>query len=299
MRRSRQRTYGNAWRPKPRRQWHLYPWSLLLNGLFLAHWGYTWGERSFAHRWPAFFAHRLPGSVAEAKTEIKIPEPPGERYSLSYQQWLEILRREAQVMAREQTPNLQVLLGDSLTLWFPSELLPNRNKWLNQGISGETSGGLLRRLDFLDRTQPQAIFVMIGINDLIRGEEDQTLLNNYSEIIAQLRRQHPQSRLVITSILPHRGEKATWERKDRLAAIPIDRIQELNQRLREMAIAAGGDFLDLYPLFANPQGMMRPELTSDGLHLSPQGYGVWSAAIQVWEQIHLNPSPSPQAAATP
>ncbi|HAX89511.1 MAG TPA: lysophospholipase, partial [Cyanobacteria bacterium UBA11370] len=60
----------------------------------------------------------------------------GERHQLNYQQWVALLEQEAQVIAEQKPEHLAVLLGDSISLWFPNELLPPDQKWLNQGISG-------------------------------------------------------------------------------------------------------------------------------------------------------------------
>ena len=87
---------------------------------------------------------------------------------LSYQDWIGILGREAKAKASQQPQNLSIIAGDSLSRWFPDHLLPQERIWLNQGISGETSSGLLKRLSLFDQTQPGIIFVMIGVNDLLR-----------------------------------------------------------------------------------------------------------------------------------
>ncbi|MEB3293412.1 MAG: hypothetical protein VKJ24_09640, partial [Synechococcales bacterium] len=48
-------------------------------------------------------------------------------------------------------------------------------------------------------------------------------------------------------------------------------------------------FLNLYPLFANEEGFLRSELSTDGLHLNPEGYRVWRTALQVFGQTSLKP----------
>lgn len=211
----------------------------------------------------------------------------GKRHQLSYQKWMNILQQEAEVAAKKQPAHLNVLLGDSLSLWFPPDLLPTDKNWLNQGISGEVSLGLWRRLGLFDRTQPERIYIMIGINDLIRGVDDRTLLRNYRKILRRLRRVHPQAQIVLQSILPHGGEEANWEGRDRLIAIPITRIQQLNQELAAIAQEEEVKFLDLYPLFTNAQGHLRADLSTDGLHLNRQGYLVWRSAMQMYTQLVL------------
>jgi lysophospholipase L1-like esterase len=205
----------------------------------------------------------------------------------TYQQWVEQLRREAIAAANNRPPRLTVLAGDSLTLWFPVQLLPEERSWLNQGISGETSSGLLRRLYVFENTRPETIFVMIGINDLVRGYDDETILDNQRQIIRELRRSHPTSQIVVQSILPHSGNKATWENSDRLLDIPNSRIRRLNLRLKAIADFEGAFFLDLHPLFATPTGFLQPEFSTDGLHLNERGYLVWRTAIKLYSQIKL------------
>ncbi|MFM7527731.1 MAG: hypothetical protein ACKO63_04420, partial [Nodosilinea sp.] len=93
----------------------------------------------------------------------------GNRQVLNYDQWVRLLKTEAEAAARADLPHQAVLLGDSLTLWFPPELLPGHRSWLNQAISGEQSLGLLNRLTLLDQNTPELVFIMVGINDLIWG----------------------------------------------------------------------------------------------------------------------------------
>ena len=222
------------------------------------------------------------------KNQYVAPEL-GPRHQLSYPQWLDMLKQEAKITADKNPQRLTILAGDSLSLWFPPELLPEDRNWLNQGISGEVSNGLLQRLDFFDRTQPDMILVMVGINDLIRGLDDQEILTNYRQIISYLRRKHPQAEIVIQSILPHGAEGTTWEGKEKLLAIPNSRIRKLNQELNNIATKKGARYLNLHPLFTDQQGNLRSNFTTDGLHLSPPGYLVWRTALQMYTNQQLTP----------
>lgn len=224
-----------------------------------------------------------PSPIPSNQSSFATPEL-GPRHQLSYQQWVDILKQEAQVAAQQRPPKLSILVGDSLSLWFPGELLPKDRNWLNQAISGETSNGLLKRLNLFDQTQPETIFVMIGINDLIRGVDDQVILENHRQMMSYLRQSHPQAKIFVQSILPHGGATATWEGKNKLLAIPNSRIQQLNQQLQSIAVKERVQYLDLYSLFVDQQGNIRQELTTDGLHLNPAGYLVWRTALQIYQQ---------------
>lgn len=223
-----------------------------------------------------------------AKTPVPTPHDRSHRQALSYQQWVDLLAQEASAAAQNQPNDLMVLMGDSITLWFTHDLLPPGQTWLNQGISGEKTLGLLRRLHLLDQTRPQAVFMMIGINDVLWDVSDATLLANSRLIMQDLRRQHPRSRVVVQSILPHAGASATWEGRDRLLAIPNGRIRRLNLELERIAAQEGATFLNLYPLFADERGNLKMDLSTDGLHLNRDGYRVWSTALQLFIGLELD-----------
>ncbi|NQE36979.1 SGNH/GDSL hydrolase family protein [Microcoleus asticus] len=225
-------------------------------------------------------------SVTSANAVLDVPVP-GPRHKWTYQQWVTQLGREAEAAAENRPSRLSVLAGDSLSMWFPTKLLPVDRIWLNQGISGETSVGLLKRLQLFDRTAPDTVFVMIGINDLLRGASDEGILDNQRQIIRDLRWAHPKAEVVVQSILPHSGEQATWENRDRLLAIPNSRIRAINRRLKEIASSENVLYLDLYPLFADADGNLPTELSTDGLHLNDQGYLVWRSALQLFDQMQL------------
>jgi len=211
---------------------------------------------------------------------------PFEASRLGYQQSLGQLKNDARLVAALKPKHLAILAGDSLSLRFPPEKLSGY-RVLNQGISGETAAGLLKRLNVFDQTQPDVIFVMIGINDLLRSRSDSEILDDQQRVIANLKAAHPDTEIVMQSVLPHAVEQVTWEGRDRLLAIPNQRIKTLNEGIKAIAQAESVNFFNLYPLFADSQGNLRRELSSDGLHLSTQGYEVWGIALQVYGEAVL------------
>ncbi len=187
----------------------------------------------------------------------------------THDQWQALLAQEAETMARIQGPrSLTVVVGDSLALWLPLDELPQGQLWLNQSISGETTAQMQRRLHYFAATQPRAIHIMAGINDLKNGVTEADVVDNLYQMITRLKQQHPQARLVVYSILP-----------TRLRELPSDRIQSVNRQFAALAEGQGATFVDLHPSFSDGQGQLRAELTTDGLHLSAQGYTLWRAAL--------------------
>ena len=259
--------------------------SLLMNGLLFITLLALWREPSDPK--PSVLPEAQ-ASVQSIDTAFFLPEV-GEVRRLNYQQWVTLLQDEMDAMVAKNPDHLTILLGDSLSLWFPTELLPGRRVWMNQGISGEQTQGVLDRLRVMNAAEVDTIFLMIGINDLIWGQSDEQIIQNYRAIVETLSQQHPQAQIVVQSILPHGADAATWESRDRLIALPNSRIQAMNESLKTIAADHGAEYLDLYALFSNGEGNLRPDLTTDGLHLNREGYLVWRSAIALYSQLELQP----------
>ncbi|MBD2437233.1 SGNH/GDSL hydrolase family protein [Nostoc sp. FACHB-110] len=192
------------------------------------------------------------------------------KHQLTYEDWKSLLALEAKAVTKGQGKNyLSIMVGDSLSMWFPPEKLPSGKLWLNQGISGDTSGGILKRLSAFSATRPEMIYVMAGINDLRKGLSDETILNNHRQIIRNLRKAHPKTQIIVQSILP-----------TNLPTISNQRIRKINLQLALIAQQEGANYLNIHGWFTDFEGNLRPELTTDGLHLSREGYDVWRSALE-------------------
>jgi lysophospholipase L1-like esterase len=225
------------------------------------------GSQIYAQRLNALLQGQIQTNLKESASvrlwTTASPQP-------TYQQWQQLLRQEAYLVSKQarQAP-LGILLGDSLSMWFPNELLPTNQIWLNQAISGENTGQILARLGHLDYLQPDTIYLMAGVNDLKQGISETTVLNNLRSIIRHLRCSHPNTVIVVQSLLPTNYPYLSGERANRI-----------NQQLKAIAAAEGANYLNLYPLFADGKGVLRQELSTDGLHLSRAGYAIWQSVLQ-------------------
>jgi len=80
------------------------------------------------------------------------------------------------------TPKDIVFIGNSITNgaeW--NELFP-RKRVKNRGISSDTSEGVYDRLAPVVKGKPAKIFILIGINDISRGIEVETIEQNMKRI---------------------------------------------------------------------------------------------------------------------
>lgn len=117
----------------------------------------------------------------------------------------------------ESGPKTIVFFGDSLTAGYglddpTSEAFPAQiaeriketrldYRVVNAGLSGETSAGGLRRVDWILR-QPIDVFVLaLGANDGLRGIEPAVTRANLQGIIDRVRAKYPQVRLVLAGMM--------------------------------------------------------------------------------------------------
>jgi acyl-CoA thioesterase-1 len=71
---------------------------------------------------------------------------------------------------------------------------------VNAGVSGDTSAGGRRRIDWLLR-QPIAVLVLeLGANDMLRGQDLGALRENLSAIVDRTRAAHPDVRIVVAGM---------------------------------------------------------------------------------------------------
>ena len=82
---------------------------------------------------------------------------------------------------------------------------------VNAGISGDTSAGGLRRLDWVLREPVDILFVELGANDGLRGQSAEALGENLTRIIEQTRSRYPDVRIVLAGMEapPNLGDRYT------------------------------------------------------------------------------------------
>ena len=160
-----------------------------------------------------------------------------------------------------------IMLGDSITDEGSWDELLNKDTIQNRGISGDTTSGVLDRLDSVNKNIQQ-VFIMIGVNDIMRGKEAVEVYSNYLKIIKFF--QDKNIKVYIQSTL-FIGE--------RRAENFNPKIEELNKKLETFAKENSITFINLNPIFA-PNKMLKKEFTFDDLHLNGSAYKLWAQEIR-------------------
>jgi hexosaminidase len=167
-----------------------------------------------------------------------------------------------------------VMIGDSLTdgaEW--AEMFPDQ-EIVNRGIDGDTTHGILARLDTILRLEPKQAYLMVGINDFAEQHRGvASVFAHYRTIVARLSRAG--AHVFVQSTLPCKEIKARWKS----CASLNPKIRQLNARLATLATDNDSvTYIDLWPALAG-KGGLKKELTYDGVHLNGDGYRLWQEAI--------------------
>ena len=180
----------------------------------------------------------------------------------------------AGVQAADAAPPRIVVLGDSLTAGyglggddsFPARLEAALKaegieaRVINAGVSGDTSAGGLRRLDWAlaegPEGPPAALIVELGANDALRGLDPGKVEENLDAILTQAKARGLRVLLTGMRAPPNFGRDYTEE------------FDALYPRL-----AARHDVL-LYPFFLDGVAADRSLNQEDGIHPNPAGVAV-------------------------
>lgn len=180
----------------------------------------------------------------------------------------------------EGRPSL-LILGDSIaagygveeTEAFPALLQKMadaasvRVEVVNAGVSGDTTAGGLRRLNWLLKRPVDVLLIELGGNDGLRGLAPETTRSNLVAIIDTARRRHPKVQVVLAGMQmpPNLGD----EYVGRFAAVFPEVARQKDAVLVPHLLEGVGG---------------RPEMNqSDQIHPTPAGHAV--VATNVWRVL--------------
>ncbi|MDP9903035.1 GDSL-type esterase/lipase family protein [Variovorax ginsengisoli] len=159
-----------------------------------------------------------------------------------------------------------VMLGDSLT---------HGNQWgntfpacevLDMGVSGSKVEDIENRLAQVSAAKPDVVFVMMGTNNIWRGQTVDETLVKYQRVLTKL-----------TSLTPRVIALKVPEASDGMPdyAKYNQSIQQLNAGIAEISQKSSIDFVDPGIDGADIQYLR----VKDGVHLQKPAYNLWSKKI--------------------
>jgi len=138
---------------------------------------------------------------------------------------------------------------------------------VNAGVSGDTSAGGLRRLDWLLRLPISVLVIELGANDMLRGLSIDALETNLDTIFARTKASHPDARFLIA------GMRAA----PNLGAEYRDAFDRIYPELAERHAAR------LVPFLLEDVAARRSLNQADGIHPTAEGHAL--IADRLWTEL--------------
>lgn len=149
------------------------------------------------------------------------------------------------------------------------------SRLVNLSEAGATTADVLdKQLAHFGGTGATFVSVCIGMNDLMRGTDEQQFARNYEEIVTRLRKAGV---AVVVTNLPDITLAPAASGQDHAAL--GERLENYNSRIEELA---GRYDLPLADLHRESLGAFRSRpglFSADGLHPSDAGYESWAEAM--------------------
>ena len=138
---------------------------------------------------------------------------------------------------------------------------------VNGGLSGETSAGALRRVEWLLRERADVVVIETGANDGLRGLDPDSSRANLVAIIERIRAHNPQVRVLLAQMEapPNLGPRYTREFHDNFLIVARDHE------------------VTLIPFFLEGVAGVSTLNQSDGIH--PNEEGARRAALNLWRTL--------------
>lgn len=167
-----------------------------------------------------------------------------------------------------------VFLGNSITAQCDWAELLDDHRIRNRGIPGDRINGVMDRLEDIVRLEPEKLFLMIGINDLLFDKPERIILK-YERLIDRLQSEIPYCQLYLKSILPVNNQV-------RNTLIRNSDVTTVNLAIADLAAKRDLPFIDLRPLLCDSSGQLSAAFTEDGIHLNGPAYQLWAGEMERW-----------------
>jgi lysophospholipase L1-like esterase len=226
---------------------------------------------------------------AQAKQTGNCPEPPEfmarmESQSRQLKDWPALARyREANAKLTAPAKDEQrvVFMGDSITdVWVLPEFggfFPGK-PYVGRGIGGQTTPQMLLRFrsDAI-ALHPSVVVILAGTNDIAENTGPMTLEETEGNLasMAELARANG-ILVVLSSVMPisNYGHRPDGNPLDMRLKRPPEKILELNAWIKKYAAENAHIYLDYFSAMVDDQGMLKKELSVDGLHPNSAGYAL-------------------------
>lgn len=187
--------------------------------------------------------------------------------------WAKAMARFEKLDAEQSPkPGGIVFVGSSsIRLWDLDKSFPDWNA-LNRGFGGSQLADSVRNIDLLVlKHRPRAVVVYAGDNDIWAGKTPAEVADDFRAFESAIHKNLPETKILYIAIKP---SLARWS-KAGVMGKANDLIAAICKK------SSHCQYINIWDKMLGTDGRPRKELLrSDGLHLSPAGYAIWTNAIR-------------------
>lgn len=144
----------------------------------------------------------------------------------------------------------------------------------NLGFGGSQFSDLIHFYnELILRQRPDILFIYEGDNDIARGKEPDLVLAQAQSLIARIRTDLPDTRIILIAPKPC---LANWAKRDS--------YRELNAMLARFCENSESlEFADVWSAMVDPDGVVYQDIfVADGDHMNAKGYAIWTRVISAF-----------------
>ncbi|MBR3555028.1 MAG: S-layer homology domain-containing protein [Oscillospiraceae bacterium] len=130
----------------------------------------------------------------------------------------------------------------------------------------------------LEEKQYAKIILIYGTNEM--GYDIYYLRPFFAAFLDKLAETQPEAEIWLCTAPPVNPEMARSEDQE-TEIFTVENCRAVNALITELAEAKGMGLIDVYGLFADEEGILPPEFTGDGIHLTRECYRAWGRWLAV------------------
>ena len=165
-----------------------------------------------------------------------------------------------------------VFLGDSLTEYYSLKEYYENLPVINSGVGGNTTNDILDDLeDRVYKYNPSKVFLLIGINDMKKGRDEEYILNNIVKIVNEIKKNRPHAKIYVESLYPINNSDNEKINHESLVNRTNEKIDNVNRMLKEKYENTNVTYIDINSKMKE-NGILKLDYTVEGVHITPLGY---------------------------
>lgn len=169
-----------------------------------------------------------------------------------------------------------ILIGDSMAAYLSLSAF-GLDDFMNQGIAGDTTIGVLKRLELVIRKNPKTVWINIGSNDIVLTDLTAEETVDHILDIKHHIESKTDAKVFIFSMTPvlrdHQVSKMVY-----IGSRDNTQLKHINELLSSKLSKEA--YINIYDQLKDSKGNLNVDYTTDGIHLNKSGYKIYVSEIK-------------------